>query len=80
MWSPKGDEVAYIVDSLDGQSLAFADQTGMGDTRSFELGPYFYQLIAWSGGDTPRIAFQDNHLNLDPHHSLQGLLDMHLDH
>ncbi len=64
IWSPEGDEVAYVADSLDGQSLVIADQTGMGESRRFELGSYFYQLIDWSGGHTPRITFQDNHLTL----------------
>ncbi len=64
IWSPEGDEVAYIVDSLDGQSLVIADQTGMGDSRRFEMGPYFYRLMDWSAGDNPRILFQDNHLTL----------------
>ena len=64
IWSPAGDQVAYIVESLQGQSLVIADQTGMGDTERYELGPHFYELLDWSAGDDARIAFSDNHLSL----------------
>lgn len=64
LWSPGGSEIAWIVESADGQSLVIADQTGMGDRRSFELGPHFYSLLDWSSGDAGRIAFHDNHLTL----------------
>ncbi|MDJ0655078.1 MAG: PDZ domain-containing protein [Xanthomonadales bacterium] len=64
MWSPDGNEIAYIVDSLSGQSLVLEDQTGMGDTREYELGTHFYTLLDWSAGDDARIIFQDNHLSL----------------
>ena len=64
IWSPRGDEVAYIEESLRGQRLVIVDQTGAGDLRRFDLGPHFYALQAWSGGDSPRIAVTDNHLGL----------------
>ena len=64
IWSPDGDQVAYIVESLRGQRLVIADQTGMGGTESHELGPHYYELLDWSAGDKPRIAFSDNHLSL----------------
>ncbi len=64
IWSPGGDEIAYIAESLDGQQLIVKDQTGLGKSRSFALGPNFYQLMAWSNGQNPRIIFQDNHLSL----------------
>ena len=64
LWSPDGDEIAYVVESTDGQSLVVADQTGMGDSRRFELGPFFYGLLEWSTAGDGRIAFQDNHLSL----------------
>ena len=64
IWSPGGDEIAYIAESLDGQQLIVKDQTGLGKRRSFALGPNFYQLMAWSNGQDPRIIFQDNHLSL----------------
>jgi len=64
IWSPKGDQVAYLTDSLAGQSLVVSDQTGTGESRAYELGPYFYELMAWSNGDNPRIIYSDNHLSL----------------
>ncbi len=63
LWAPGGDHVAYIVESLDGQSLVVASQDGIGEAQSFELGSHFYQLLAWSPDDS-HIAFQDNHLRL----------------
>ena len=63
LWSPDGSQLAWIVESLDGQTLKIADQKGMEDTRSFKLGPDFYSLEAWHA-DTGRIVFSDNHLGL----------------
>jgi len=63
-WSPKGDQVAYLTDSLDGQNLVVSDQTGTGESREYALGPHFYQLMDWSNGDNPRIIYSDNHLAL----------------
>lgn len=64
IWSPKGDRVAYIVESGSGQTLIISDQAGMGERQQYELGPYFYELIQWGGGDNSRIVFRDNHLTL----------------
>ncbi|HZW59662.1 MAG TPA: PDZ domain-containing protein [Woeseiaceae bacterium] len=64
LWSPGGDSVAWVSESEGGQSLVVADQTGMGSKRQFELGPHFYELLAFGAGDDPRIVYQDNHLNL----------------
>ncbi len=64
IWSPAGTEIAYIVESLEGQTLRIVDQSGTGDSRQFALGPHFYELQDWSTGDTPRIAYTDNHLGL----------------
>jgi len=63
LWSPEGDQVAWIVESLDGQRLVVADQAGMKETRSYRLGSDFYELEAWHG-ETGRIALTDNHLGL----------------
>jgi len=63
LWSPAGDQVAYVVESLKGQSLVVADQFGV-VASTWKLGPHFYRLMAWSKGDHPRILFQDNHLSL----------------
>lgn len=64
IWSPKGDQLAYITESNNGQSLVLKDQTGHGNQAQYELGPHFYQLLVWGGGDDPRIVYQDNHLSL----------------
>jgi len=64
IWSPQGDQIAYITDSLDGQSLVISDQIGNGEHREYELGSYFYRLLAWSDNDNARIVFTDNHLSL----------------
>jgi len=64
IWSPKGDQLAYITESNNGQSLVLKDQTGRGNQAQYELGPHFYQLMVWGGGDSPRIVYQDNHLSL----------------
>lgn len=64
IWSPRGDEIAYIAESLEGQQLIVQDQTGLGKRRRLALGPNFYRLMAWSNGQNPRIIFQDNHLSL----------------
>ncbi|MCB1182893.1 PD40 domain-containing protein [bacterium] len=64
LWSPDGGELAWIVDSREGQTLVIANQDGRGERREYPLGPSFYDLRSWSGGDTPRIAYTDNHLSL----------------
>jgi tricorn protease len=64
LWSPGGEQVAYITDSREGQSLVVTDQRGDGASRSYSLGPHFYQLMDWSTGDEARIVFVDNHLGL----------------
>ncbi len=64
LWSPDGGRVAYIVESLNGQSLIISDQTGQGEVREIELGPHFYTLLAWGGGEDSHIVYQDNHLGL----------------
>lgn len=64
IWSPDGEQVAYVVDSLAGQSLIIKDQTGLGDSKQFALGAYFYELLEWGNGENSRIIFRDNHLSL----------------
>lgn len=63
LWSPDGSQVAWIVESLEGQTLKVVDQKGMEAPQSFELGPDFYALEAWHA-ETGRIVFSDNHLGL----------------
>ena len=63
LWSPAGDEVAWVVESRSGQSLVVTDQRGLGEPREFDLGPDFYRLQAWDD-DNGRIVFTDNRLGL----------------
>ena len=64
LWSPDGDRIAYIVESLEGQSLVLVDQDGGGEKRRIELGPHFYELLGWGRGDPGTIVLRDNHLAL----------------
>lgn len=63
LWSPDGGRIAYIVDSLKGQTLVIADQMGV-EQETHKLGPWFYELMEWSPGDGERLLLQDNHLAL----------------
>ena len=63
LWSPAGSQVAWVVESLEGQHLVVADQSGLGERQRFELGPDFYQLRLWDA-DNNRILFTDNRLRL----------------
>ncbi len=63
LWSPAGDRVAWIVETLHGQHLKIIDQTGLGETERLTLGPDFYQLQAWDA-DNDRIFYTDNRLRL----------------
>jgi len=62
MWSPEGDQVAWIEESLDGQTLVIEGQMGEGVER-FELGDAFNQILAWDANND-RIVFSDNKLGL----------------
>ncbi|WP_376694713.1 S41 family peptidase [Wenzhouxiangella sp. EGI_FJ10305] len=62
LWSPEGDRIAWIVESLDGQELVVADQHGEVSERH-ELGADFYQLEAWDASEG-RIAYSDNGVSL----------------
>ena len=59
IWSPKGDQLAWIEESLEGQTLVVSDQRGLGDRQRFELGSDFYQLETWDA-ENGRIIFTDN--------------------
>lgn len=63
LWSPDGEEIAYIDASGAEQVLVVTDQTGSGDGRRFSLGGDFYALLDW-GGKGQRIAFTNNKLEL----------------
>ena len=38
LWSPDGAQLAYLVDSRDGQTLILEDQDGMGEIREIAVG------------------------------------------
>ncbi|TVR80631.1 MAG: peptidase S41, partial [Saprospirales bacterium] len=59
IWSPAGGEVAWIVESIEGQQLQIISQDGLGEKQSFEIGPDFYQLRLWDA-ENRRIVFSDN--------------------
>ncbi len=59
LWSPAGDQIAWIEESLDGQTLVISGQSGIGDTERHFLGGDFYQLEDWDA-DNGRIIFTDN--------------------
>lgn len=64
IWSPEGEQVVWIADGLEGQTLVVADQTGTGNRQEFALGPHFYTLHGFAGTDSKRVVFADNHLKL----------------
>lgn len=64
LWSPDGTQVAYIVDDGETQTLAVADQAGLNEPRTYELGTDFHSLLAW-GGDGANVVYDDNRLNLN---------------
>jgi tricorn protease len=64
LWSPLGTELAYITESLEGQSLHIVDQLGAAKAKPVQLGPHFYELLEWVNDDRPRIVYADNHLGL----------------
>jgi len=67
IWSPDGQQIAWISEADGGQEVVLKDQTGKGEIKRFPLGSYFYQLEEWTSGEDPRLIFTDNHLGL---HSL----------
>ena len=66
LWSPDGEQIAYISDEGGVQSLRIVDQRGHNDARVLALGgddEAFYFLAHWVPGNR-RILYTDNHLNL----------------
>ncbi|WP_440957365.1 PDZ domain-containing protein [Oceanicaulis sp. LC35] len=66
LWSPDGDQVAYITDAGGAQQLTLVDQRGFEAPRTLALGgaaDAFYALEAWAP-ETNRIIYSDNLLNL----------------
>jgi tricorn protease len=64
LWSPDGQQVAWITETAEGQAVVVADQAGKPPGKPLPLGPHFYELVAWTPGDTPRLVYTDNHLGL----------------
>lgn len=66
LWSPDGDEIAYITDAGGAQQLTVIDQRGFGEPRTLSLGgeaDAFYFLESWTP-ETNQIVYTDNMLNL----------------
>lgn len=64
-WSPDGKWIAYFSDAAGEYGLHLKEQTGLGETRKFDLGPKpsFYYEPVWSP-DSKKIAFADKRLTL----------------
>ncbi|HLS05643.1 MAG TPA: PDZ domain-containing protein [Wenzhouxiangella sp.] len=58
IWSPDGESIAWIVESLGGQTLVVADQHGA-EKQRHRLGDDFYRLEAWSR-ESDRLAYTDS--------------------
>lgn len=67
LWSPDGLQIAWITETGEGtdksQEAVISDQFGNEQARH-PLGTHFYELRAWSQGETPRLVYTDNHLGL----------------
>jgi len=63
LWSPLGEDIAYIDASERNQYLVIKNQNGLSDGKRYKLGSDFYTLMKWSADGT-RIIYQDNHLKL----------------
>ncbi len=64
LWSPDGNQIAYISDAGLQHTLVIRDQAGLEKPQNFSLGKKaYFKLLGWSP-DNQRIVFQDFHLNL----------------
>ncbi|MGF1605060.1 MAG: PDZ domain-containing protein [Rhodothalassiaceae bacterium] len=65
IWSPKGDKIAWLSDAEHSHELVVADQTGLGEARTYSLtgDTRYFQLLAFTG-DGKRIVLQDNRQDL----------------
>jgi len=75
LWSPDGLKLAWITETGEetdkGHEVVISDQHGNEEARH-ALGPHFYELMAWSHGDDPRLVYIDNHLALQALHLDSG--------
>lgn len=64
LWSPDGNQIAYISDAGLQHTLVIRDQAGLEKPRNLALGKKaYFKLLGWSP-DNKLIVFQDFHLNL----------------
>ncbi len=61
IWSPKGDQIAYISDETQKLQLIITDQDGK-KVKAYPLGDAYYFLSAWTG-DGSKIIYGDSYLN-----------------
>lgn len=64
LWSPNGQQLAYISDKNSQHQLVLSSQDGMAQAQFYPLGKTgYFNLLAWSP-DGGKLIYQDNHLNL----------------
>ncbi len=64
LWSPDGQQLAYISDAGNQHQLVLRTQDGQAKAASYPLGKTgYFNLLAWSP-DGQKLVLQDNHLNL----------------
>ncbi len=64
VWSPDGQNIAYLSDESGEYRLYLRSQDGTGEVKKISLGkPAFYSSLEWSP-DGKKILYVDNHLHL----------------
>jgi tricorn protease len=64
LWSPNGQQLAYISDKNSQHQLVLSAQDGMAEPQFYPLGKTgYFNLLAWSP-DAGKLIYQDNHLNI----------------
>jgi tricorn protease len=63
LWSPDGQQIAYIADEGGMQSLVLEDQGSLEPSRKLVIGTDFYTLLDWTR-DGRYVVFSNNHLRL----------------
>lgn len=67
LWSPSGEQIAYISEAGGVQKLHVRDQRGLSAPRVLPLGEdaaAFHELKAWTAGNAQKILYTDSKLNL----------------